>query len=283
MDRAWDWNAYYQHGKTKADELLHSTFNFARMNAATDAVFHPDSGEIVCRTSIANPGNGCVPINRIGIGGVSQQALDYIMGPSQPYRSQEFTQDVIAFNMSTNDLFQNWAGPVSFATGFEAREDAITGDVDPIHNAGWLYGNYRVTDGSSRVAEAYVESVFPLSDNMDINAAYRVTNYEYSGTANTWKVGFSWQPIEDVRLRITRSHDIRAPNLSEMFDAGRARTNTVNLFPSMQAAQFLENTTGNIALIPEEADSLGIGMVVIRPVSASRLLCREIMIMRSTR
>jgi len=262
MDRAWDWNAYYQSGTTEADELLHGTFNFARMDAATDAIRHPTTGQIVCRSSIADAGNGCVPINRIGLGGVTQQAVDYIMGPSQPYRLQEFTQDVVAFNMSTNDLFQNWAGPVSFATGFEAREDAIAGDVDPIHTAGWLYGNFRVTDGSSKVAEAYIESIFPLSDNMELNGAYRATDYEYSGRANTWKLGLSWQPIDDIRVRITQSRDIRAPNLSELFDAGRARTNTVNLFPSMQAAQFLENTTGNLALVPEEADSLGFGFVV---------------------
>ncbi len=263
MSRDWDWNAYYQRGTAVADEMLHGTWNNARMNAATDAVFHPDTGQVVCRSSIAAPGNGCVPINRIGIGGVTPEALGYIFGAGDPYREQTLTQDVVAFNISTNDLFDTWAGPVSFATGAEWRKESVTGSVDPIFENGWLYGNYRVTDGSYTVAEAYIETVVPLYHNIDFNGAYRLTDYELSGTVSTWKAGLSWQPIDDVRFRVTQSKDIRAPNLSEMFAAGTARTNTVNLFPSMQAAQFQENTSGNLALTPEQADSLGVGMVVM--------------------
>ncbi len=263
LGRAWDWDAYYQRGQAETDELLHGTWNNARMNAATDAVFHPDTGQIVCRSSIANPGNGCVPINRIGIGGVTPEALGYVFGAGDPYRDQKLTQDVAAFNISTNDLFDTWAGPVSFATGAEWRREAITGNVDPIYESGWLYGNYRVTEGSYTVAEAYVEAVVPLASTLDFNGAYRLTDYELSGTVNTWKAGLTWQPIDDLRFRVTQSHDIRAPNLAELFAAGTARTNTVNLFPTMQASQFLENTSGNLALTPEKADSTGIGVVVM--------------------
>jgi len=260
--RSWDWDSYYQRGQADTDELLTNTWNNARMALAQDAVRHPDTGTIVCRSSIANPTNGCVPLNRIGFGGVTEQALDYIMGPAQPYRAQELTQDVAAVNLSTAALFDLWAGPVSFATGLEWRKEQVTGAVDPIHNSGWLYGNYRITEGDYTVLEGYVETIIPLTSSLDFNGAFRVTDYELSGTVETWKLGLSWQPIEDVRIRITQSRDIRAPNLSELFAAGTARTNTVNLFPSNQAAQFVENTSGNLGLTPEEADSLGIGFVV---------------------
>ena len=260
--KGWDWDAYYQRGQADTDELLTNTWNNSRMALAQDAVFHPVSGAIVCRSSIAAPTNGCVPINRIGFGGVTPQAIDYIMGPAQPFRAQELVQDVAAINLSTDELFSLWAGPVSFATGLEWRKEAVSGSVDPIHNSGWLYGNYRVTDGDYTVFEGYVESIVPLASNLDFNGAIRWTDYELSGQVETWKLGLTWQPLEDIRVRVTQSHDIRAPNLSELFAAGTARTNTVNLFPSNQAAQFVENTSGNLELTPEEADSLGIGFVV---------------------
>jgi len=262
LSRAWDWDAYYQIGQADTDELLTNTWNNARMALAQDAVQHPTTGAIVCRSTIADPSNGCVPINRMGFGGVTSAAVDYIMGPAQPYRAQELIQSVAAFNISNGELFDTWAGPVSFATGLEWRQEEISGMVDPIHNSGWLYGNYVVTDGDYTVLEGYVESIVPLASNLDFNGAVRLTDYEISGRVETWKLGFTWQPLDDVRMRVTQSRDIRAPNLSELFAAGTARTNTVNLFPSNQAAQFVENTSGNLGLTPEQADSLGVGFVV---------------------
>ena len=260
--RTWDWDGYYQTGTAKTDEGLTNTWNNARMTLAQDAVVNPATGSIVCRSSIAAPTNGCVPINRIGVGGVIQAAIDYIMGPSAPYRSQELNQDVAAFNISNGELFNTWAGPVSFATGLEYRKEEIDGAVDPIHNRNWLYGNYVVTKGGFDVVEGYVETIAPLHETVEFNGAVRLTDYEISGRVETWKLGFTWQPIDDVRMRVTKSKDIRAPNLSEFFAAGTARTNTVNLFPSNAAAQFVENTSGNLQLTPEQADSLGVGFVL---------------------
>ena len=49
-----------------------------------------------------------------------------------------------------------------------------------------------------------------------------------SGTVETWKVWLSWRVFDDLRLRGTRSRDIRAPNLSELFQAGRQSTTSYN-------------------------------------------------------
>ncbi len=223
--------------------------------------FIPTTGQIVCRSSIADPSNGCVPINRIGIGGVTQAALDYII-PSNPYREQELTQDVAAFNFATNDVFSTWAGPVSLAFGGEWREEKIDGFVEQQYQTGWLYGNYLVTKGDYHVTEGYIETVVPLWEGLDFNGALRFTDYSISGNVETWKAGLTYQPIADLKFRVTGSKDIRAPNLNELFAAGTARTNTVNVPPSNQALQFVQKQTGSLALVPEEAESLGIGMVV---------------------
>ena len=58
----WKWDAYYQYGRTTYLQLTSNnriTSNFA---LALDAVEAPD-GSAVCRSSLTNPGNGCMPLN----------------------------------------------------------------------------------------------------------------------------------------------------------------------------------------------------------------------------
>ena len=98
----------------------------------------------------------------------------------------------------------------------------------------------------------------------------RATDYSTSGYVTTWKLGATWAPIEDIRFRVTRSRDIRAPNLNELFQAGTANSDSVrnpNFDPNNPAngPQFFPYsglTTGNPALQPEKADSWNIGGVI---------------------
>ena len=53
---------------------------------------------------------------------------------------------------------------------------------------------------------------------LTLDAAIRQADYSTSGKANTWKVGATWAPIDDVRFRGTVSEAVRAPNISELFD-----------------------------------------------------------------
>ncbi|MDQ3139359.1 MAG: TonB-dependent receptor, partial [Pseudomonadota bacterium] len=75
-----------------------------------------------------------------------------------------------------------------------------------------------------------------------------------------------------VRFRVTRSRDIRAPNLNELFQAGTANTSTVTnpFFPGVgpgsgsygSSLSYLGTVTGNLNLRPEKADSWNIGAVL---------------------
>lgn len=273
---SWKWDAYYQKGVTNVREQLLNTWNNALMAKAQDAVVAQSGnvggyapGSIVCRVNVdastTNDDRACVPINRLGVGGVTPEALNYIMNDgNQPVRFQTFKQDVAAFNLSTANLVDLWAGPISIAFGGEYRRESIDGEVDPQFNSGWLYGNYLVTTGSYNVKEAYLETVVPLMRGMDFNGAFRLTDYSTSGTVETYKLGLTWQLIPDVKFRGTYSRDIRAPNLSELYAAPIGRTNTVNVpvTGGVRADEFVEQTLGNIALQPEKAKSFGLGLVL---------------------
>ncbi|MBB3909403.1 TonB-dependent receptor plug domain-containing protein [Sphingomonas desiccabilis] len=269
-DGRWKWDAYYQKGVMKAHELLVNTWNTERLALATDAVLAPAgnaagiaAGTIVCRSTLSDPSNGCVPINRIGVGGITQEALDYIFTGGQPYRDQTIKQDVGAVSFN-GTVFNLPAGPLAVAFGGEWRREQVDGFVESQYQAGWQYGNYQVNQGSYDVTEGFLELAIPVFAGLDLSAAGRYTHYSTSGDVQTWKVGATYQPVEDIKFRGTISRDIRAPNLNELFASGTRRTNTVQIplaNGSFRADTFLENTTGNLELQPEKADSWSVGAI----------------------
>jgi iron complex outermembrane receptor protein len=281
----WNWDAYYQLGKTKTSELLTNAWNIARMANATDAVVAAAGnvggyapGTIVCRinvdTNATNDDRGCVPLNRIGTNGASAAAIDYVLyNGLQPLRKQELKQEVAAINFSTNNLLDLWAGPISIAFGGEYRKESVTGSVDSLFRPSvangvttgtWIYGNYLPTIGRYNVKEAFLETIVPIFKGMDFNGAFRITDYSTSGSVNTWKAGLTWQAMDDIKFRGTVSRDIRAPNLSELFAPGTGRTNTVNVptGTTVRTDQFNESTVGNPDLQPEIAKTYGAGVVL---------------------
>jgi outer membrane receptor protein involved in Fe transport len=133
---------------------------------------------------------------------------------------------------------------------------------------GFFAGNYLPTDGSYHVAEGFLETVVPLAKDLpgaqklDFNGAVRFTDYSTSGNVTTWKAGLVYSPIADVTFRATRSRDIRAPNLLELFQAGGANTNTViDPFNNNTSIAYQGLAVGNLALQPEKADTTGLGIV----------------------
>ncbi len=269
FDSDWSWDAYYQYGETSTSENLPGISNNARFARAVDAV-RGANGSIVCRVNAdavtTNDDPACVPFNLFGENVNSQAAKDYVLGI--PHRNQKFTQSVMAFSVSGEPL-SLWAGPVSLAFGAEHRKETVAGAVPPEYNSGWFVGNYRPSFGSYKVTEGFIETVIPLAngeawaDSWDLNAAIRGTDYSTSGFVATWKVGTTYAPIPDVRFRITRSRDIRAPNLSELYQAGGANTNNVtDPFNGNAVTQYTGLVSGNPALEPEKADTWGLGAVL---------------------
>ena len=191
-----------------------------------------------------------------------QKGMNYVLGT--PYRTQRLSEQVYGFH-ATGNPFSNWAGPISVAFGAEWRLESINGFVEPQYNSGWLFGNYLVNKGHYSVAETYLETVVPLLPGLDFNGAYRYTAYSTSGGVSTWKAGLTWQALDEVKFRTTYSHDIRAPNLNDLFAAGTARTNTVavsNPANGGSTITFVQNLGGNTQLAPESANSLGLGVVL---------------------
>ena len=214
----------------------------------------------------SNPANddpACQPLNPFGPNNWSEAAKAYLYGVST--QSRDIEQQVAAANIQ-GSLLDLPGGALSVAAGAEFRWDSVEGVTDPISQAlGFYVGNGSPISGSRNVQEGYVEVVAPLIahqpfvDYLELNGAVRLTNYSRSGTVTTWKAGIIYAPTSALRLRTTRSRDIRAANLTELFNPQSASRATVldpvkniqDVYPSL--------ATGNPSLRPEVADTLTIG------------------------
>ncbi|PNQ01408.1 TonB-dependent receptor [Sphingobium sp. SA916] len=137
----------------------------------------------------------------------------------------------------------------------------------------WLT-NVGSAAGKLNVKEAYAELAVPILKDtpffreLSVNGAIRVTDYSTSGTVKTWKVGGTWKPVDDLLLRGTYSHDIRAPNLFELYAGAQSGIGIVNdvrsadgSYGSGQNVNANTVTSGNPNLKPEVADTYTFGAV----------------------
>ena len=260
--QTWKWDTHAQIAQTTDIEQLPGTYDNANFSNAINAVMGPN-GTPVCASAAAQAA-GCVPLDIFGVNPVqSPAALAYVLG--DPTRHEWFQLDEGAADFSTND-FAGWAGPISVAVGAEGRREAVTGNVpvqyDPTYGNYWKYGNYVATHGSYTVAEGYLETLIPLLKGLDFNGAARYTDYSTSGGTNSWKLGLTWSPISDITFRATRSADIRAGNLAELFSPGTARTNSVtNPWNNNTSLLFVQKLEGSPNVKPETAKTDVFGVV----------------------
>ena len=269
----WTWDGYYQYGETNYDQTVANnriqqqvagvplaTGQATRVQLAADAVLNPATGQIVCRSTLTNPTNGCQPANLFGTNNFSQAAKDYLYGTAT--QTQNFKQHVAAANVQ-GDLFHTWAGPVPIAVGAEYRINKVDTTADPISaTSGFYVFNSSIVGGEVKVREGYLETTVPLAKNLpalqslDLNGAVRVTDYNTSGSVTTWKYGVTYEPLGWLRLRATRSRDIRAPNTDELF---RPRTTA---FQTVDGILTPTQSGGNTSLTPEAATTTTAGFAI---------------------
>ena len=259
-------DGYYEHGETRFTLETENQRNNANTRAAADAVVNPTTGQIVCRSTLTNPTNGCVPWNPFGTAPMTAEQRAYQQGSG--FARSVAKQDVVALTVRGN-LFSTWAGDVAAAVGAEYRD--MSGDirVDPISSViGFNATNPQASAGSYNVKEAFGEVLVPLFrgdkflQSVDFNGAIRRTDYSTSGGVTTWKLGLTGEVFSGLRLRGTYSRDIRAPNIGDLFGPrSRNVVAIVDPFNNNQVTQNVFTFTGsNPDLVPERAKTIAAGL-----------------------
>jgi outer membrane receptor protein involved in Fe transport len=266
----WSWDAHSSYGinyyKQRATQVLITR----NLNFAIDAVDMgrfltgvPD-GNIVCRAVAQNnpAAAGCVPLNLIGEGNTSQGARDYIWG--EPAADVKYTQFTIAANL-VGSLFDLPGGPLKVAVGGEYRKETekLTSDPTATVNGYLGAGNAVPYSGHFSVKEAYVEATAPIFTGFSVNGAARYADYSTAGGQTAWKAGAVYEAVAGLIFRVSRSRDIRAPAINELYSPGSVLTNPITLVVDgvSKTNNIPQNATaGNRSVQPELADTWTAGL-----------------------
>jgi iron complex outermembrane receptor protein len=226
----WRWDASYEYGQTDSNTIVKNTrlasFDTQATNAITPpagyagTIYRTSTGApVICASSVANPGDGCLPVDLFGANLSPEAKAKYF---KDEWMTRKITQHDVMVNFR-GTLFNLPAGPVQAAVGGEFRRDEVSGNVDPLTKAG-QFAAPQVTalpQVLSKVTEGYVEANFPLladlplAKSLSVDLTGRATHYSKFGNAKPWKVGVEYQPNDQILVRLTRSADIRAPSAAE--------------------------------------------------------------------
>ena len=278
---SFKWDASYTHSQAVQRGEIPENINVARFLAATDAV-RDSSNNIVCRVGITNPGlyPGCVPLNVFGSGSDSDAAWDYVTDPTH-YRLTNKMDDILV--SISGSPFDTWAGPVQIALSGEYRSMSLrnVSNAEPSDipdctglrfNCGPTTLPYRgnivaSSAGSQKVTEGAFEINVPLVRDVslikefNVNAAIRYADYNTTGGTTTWKVGLDWHVSDELRLRATRSRDIRAPNINDLFGPQNTTPSGFADLHTGVTRSTLLVSQGNPNLEPEVANTFTLGAV----------------------
>lgn len=296
----WNWDVNYAYSQTDQRAIEGENIISRNLYAAVDAV--NVGGQIVCRSGISGCvplnifGLGAPSAAAIDyVTGDSYKDLrltqhnvalnlrgeigDGFLASTNPisvatgveYRSDKANQTSDALSQTVNSF-----------TGIQGAPTAQNG-----RQGAFRFFNPQPFSGGINVVEGYLEVGVPLAEDkpffqqLDVNGAVRYAKYNASGlvysfaggvssstpssssfNATTWKLGANWAPVEDIRFRITRSRDIRAPSIIDLYNGSQFSSSTVTF--NGTTVPLFQLTRGNPALTPEKADTLTAG-VVLKP------------------
>ena len=290
---SWTYHGYGQMGRAYGSYKTQNDPISDNLYRASDAVVNPANGQIVCRQTLSNPAAtpisnpvGCQPLNIFGVGNASAAALKYITGTA--VQTVRVAEDVAELSAS-GELFDIQGGAVSLAVGGSYRREAFTQVTDaqsqeirtgagigaafPAGLVNTLGGfertNPQPTRGTYNVKEVFAEvevpilKDVPMARSLTFNTAGRYVDYSTSGGVEPWKLGLVYEPTDGLRIRASRSADIRAANLGELYQGSSQGTSSVTDPANGNApVNVITGAIGNPGLVPESANTSTIGVVV---------------------
>jgi iron complex outermembrane receptor protein len=216
------YDVYASYGETDQTETTFNQYSRSRFNQLLQA---PDGGRSLCD-------GGYDPF---GYGDISQSCKAFLLRSSTNLFS--YKQTVAQANL-TGNLFELPGGKIGFAAGVEYRKNEFRADIDPANQPTPSTVNGVTTflptetlglagsgssSGDVAVKEAYVELLLPLLadrpffQSLDVDLAYRYSDYDRVGGVHTYKAGANWTPFRGITARGGYSRAIRAPGLGELF------------------------------------------------------------------
>ena len=273
-----DWQAFWQYGRTETDAVRKNIPWQSHWLAARDVTTNPVTGQAMCRDAAARAA-GCIPINIFSVDRPSDALLAYVMADAHNRR----VNTLQTFGASVSgSVFALPYGDVSIALGAEHRREGLKTTVDAMVKNRELVHTFSPVgfepelDVSSSVTEAYGEIVVPVlkdipfARRLELETAYRYSDYNTVGTTHTWKAGGTWVPFDGLTLRATRSKSVRVPNFGDLY-APQSTSTPAGYVNPCDVTSYFQNATrtancralGILTPLPSTASGQSIPPVIV--------------------
>lgn len=217
----WTYDVSYQRGESDRTNTNAGYTNLANIENAIDS-----SDGVTCN----NGDPSCVPLNLFGgFGSITPEQAAYSSATAleQQHYVQQIAQASISGEVAALKLPSADQG-LALVFGLEWRDEAAETTPDeclklpPVSCLGGAGGNTLPIAGGFDVKEAFVEAILPLATDktgaksLDLELGYRYSDYNPTGTDDTYKIGMNWQPTDSLRFRVMSQRAARAPNVGEL-------------------------------------------------------------------
>ena len=232
INDTWTYDASYQFSMVNLSQTYQNDVSIEKMNFATDVINGPNGPECAATASGITTGlaAGCVPWNIFGTGPVDPASVAYISTPG--IQRGQVIQQIVDTNF-TGDLSKYVQLPTAnsglqLALGTEYRDVSSDTEPDEEFQSGDLAGQGGATlpvKGVIQSWDEYLEARLPLIDDkpfaksLATDDSFRHSHYAIGKgiAADTFSLGLTWAPTQDVRFRGTFTRATRAPNVVELF------------------------------------------------------------------
>ncbi|MCJ8218879.1 TonB-dependent receptor [Aeromonas veronii] len=160
------------------------------------------------------------------------------------------------------------AGPVSWYLGAEYNDWVYSDTYDSQSEAGNVLGSSGNSGSGVRdVFATYIESLIPITEQIELNLAGRYDKYSDFGSAFSPKASLRYQPLDQLMFRTSWSQSFRAPGLDDLYAADSFSADFAKDYVGCQAngiancseAQYDTTRKANKNLKEETANTFTIG------------------------
>ncbi len=285
----WNWEVSYVWGSTVEDLKTEGLVGTGQLYYGLRVEPDPAAaGQFRCVDPAARA-TGCIPVNPFGYTAAMKR---YLQVDSATRGESELDNGVAWMSGQLMDLP---AGPLSVVFGAETRTFSGFRDYDTTINRGLATGNLLsdIDFVEVETQEVFAEALIPIIsgqqyiEELSAELAIRASDTDGLDNYETWKYGFSYAPIEDIRFRFMNARAVRTPIPGELSGVGQtfgvvadpctqARRNLnptraancaadgvpANYVPGQIIEQSVEGFTGgNPNLQEEKSDTMTIGLV----------------------
>ena len=162
-------------------------------------------------------------------------------------------------------------GPIGIAAGFQYRDESIRDIPDIQFRRGEIIGTEATqVEGSRDINSVYAEAVFPVLDDLELQAALRHDDYSDFGSTTNPRIGLMWRAMDGLSFRASWSEGFRAPSIPEiglgateespiMIDTARCELTGDD--QDCGPTEYIVEFSGNPDLEPETSESINVGII----------------------